>query len=194
MKSFSNGVVVLFSALVLGGTANDANAAITIYFTPGAACNGALARSAAPAARIAPGGANPQMSVCMTATTESICGVTLFLEADAAKESGLFHIVGRKTGTIYPDPNLDSARSSVSLKHPVSREDFGGIRPEPAKPYPPAADQLLTTLTLAPLAAAKAANYSIRVAKGSMAAVSKGGGCETTEEVAISGAFMLERQ
>ncbi|MBL8524058.1 MAG: hypothetical protein JNN20_10240 [Betaproteobacteria bacterium] len=194
MKNFPNKIVIALSALVWGSFANPVAAAITIYFTPGASCNSALARSGAAVGRVASGVANPQVSVCMTATTESICGVTLYLEADAAKESGFFQIVGRKTGTIYPDDNLESSRGAVALKYPLSREDFGGIRPEPAKPYPPAADQLLTTLTIAPLAAAKAANYSIRVATGSMAVVAKAGSCETTEAVPISGSFVVERQ
>ncbi len=184
----------IFATLSFATIATPVFAVITTFISQGTTCSGTPSISASsPTTRFAPGGASVQVSVCMTATTESVCGFTLQLEADVPSESARFSIVGRKLGPNYPGATIERMPAAVAIKNPISREDFGGIRPEPGNPLPPTPNQLLATFTLAPLANAKNAAYSIRVGKGSMVAVAQNGSCELTDEVSIAGSFRLER-
>lgn len=172
------------------GFTSMAQAAVTATFSAGATCGGATS------ALFSPGGAPVQVSLCMTTTSPSTtCGHTIVLQA-AAGEDGKFVVTSSSlTGTNYTDPNSEVSQLPLAINGApnILVVDFGGTS---SGPVPTAANQLLTTFSLAPQATATAGSYVISLSSVSTAAVDADGTCGATTvptESPLTASFTLNR-
>ena len=161
-----------------------ANAAVTAFFASGTTCQGQ------PAARFSAGGPDVVVTLCMSATEESICGHSIQLEAESVASSGRFEVVAHKMGKNYPDPTLEKPPAAIAITHPPSPHDFGGTRDNP---FAPVANQVLVRFTLRPLATAKEPEYTIRLGQNSLVSVGKNGSCLENAEVRLSASIKFNR-
>ena len=175
-------LVIAIAAATL--TCVPANATVSAYFSSGSNCQGK------PSAKFSAGGQNVNVTLCMTATEESICGHSVQLEAELAATSGRFEVVSHKQGENYPDSTLDKLPAPIAITNPPSTNDFGGTRDNPAAP---AANQVLVQFTLRPTASARDASYTIRLGKNSLVSVGKKGSCLENTEVPLSASVKFER-
>ncbi|MBL0122496.1 MAG: hypothetical protein IPP88_07085 [Betaproteobacteria bacterium] len=162
-----------------------ASAAVTAHFAAGKTCAGK------PVASFSAGGPDANVTLCMSATEESICGHSIQLEAESVAASGQILVVTHKMGEHYPDPTLDKFPAPIAITQPPSPNDFGGTRDNPLKP---SANQVLVLFTFRPLATAKDPSYTIRLGKNSLVSVGKNGSCLDNTEVPISASFKFERK
>jgi hypothetical protein len=176
-----------FGALVaLSGILPAPVAAVTTFFSAGPTCGGASS------ATFSPGGSPIQVSVCVTTTTEKVCGATLQLEAANAGENDRFRVTGRALPGTYSDPNTVSLPSSVSITNPRQTTDFGGTV---TSSTPPAAgaNQLLATFTLAPQASATNNSYVIGLSTLSAIATETTNCFGSPTDTPISATFTLNK-
>ena len=162
-----------------------ANAEVTAFFSAGIACQGQ------PVARFRAGGPAVKVTLCVSATEESICGHSIQLEAESVATSGRFQIVTHQLGKNYPDPTLEKLPAAIGIANPPSHHDFGGTRDNPLAP---SANQVLVSFTIRPLSTAKEAAYAIRLGKNSLVSVGKDGRCLENAEVPISASFKFNRK
>ena len=165
-------------------TCVPASATVSAYFSSGSNCQGL------PSAKFGTGGKDLNVTLCMSATEESICGHSVQLEAESAATSGRIQVAAHKQGDNYPDPTLEKLPAVIAITHPPSTHDFGGTRDNP---FAPAANQVLVVFTLRPTASAIDASYTIRLGKNSLVSVGKKGSCLENTEVPLSASFKLER-
>lgn len=178
-------VVVTAVALVVSstsGTSSDAHAKITALFSAGTSCDGE------PSASFVVSGPAVKVSVCVTATTESLCGHTTKLQTADVRGSGRFHVTSVARGPNYSDPN-GALTFPIAITHPASLSDFGGTVSGAA--IAPAAKQLLATFELSPQSNAKAAAYVIRLAPISSVGVSADRTCAMPTDASIAASFTL---
>ncbi|MEO8102623.1 MAG: hypothetical protein ABI790_08855 [Betaproteobacteria bacterium] len=180
-----------FSILALAGwtccLTSTAGATVSAFFSSGGNCQGK------PVAVFSgsDGGKDINVTLCLSATEEAICGHSVQLEAESAIASGRFQVVAHRMGENYPDPTIEKLPGPVAVTNPASPHDFGGTRDNPKAP---SANQVLVLFTLRPSAAAKDASYSIRLGKNSLVSVGKNGSCLENAEVPISASLKLERK
>jgi len=160
------------------------NAAVTAFFASGTTCEGK------PVVKFSAGGPNVKVTLCMSATEESLCGHSIQLEAESVAASGRFEVVAHKVGENYPDPTLEKPPAAIAITNPPSPHDFGGTRDGP---FAPAANQVLVLFTLRPLATAKDAAYTIRLGQNSLVSVGRSGSCLEVSEARLSASVRLER-
>lgn len=164
--------------------AAPAEAAVTAFFSAGDDCKGK------PEARFKPGGPPVRISLCMSTTTEQVCGHSLRLETENAASSGKFELTARKLGPLYPDPTLDKIPAGLIVAHPATLHDMGGTRDNAA---PAGANQLVATFALTPKPYAKDASYVVRLGPNSLAGVGKNGSCEQSVEAPLNASIILKR-
>ncbi len=162
-----------------------AEASITAFFSAGTTCEGQ------PVSKFRATGREFKVTLCLTATEESVCGHSVQLEADSPATSGRFEVTAHAMGANYPDPTLEKKTTPISITHPASPHDFGGTRDNPARAAP---SQPLVTFTLRAKKNAKSKGYELRLAKNSLASVAKDGSCLQNAEVPISAVLQLNRE
>lgn len=175
-------------SLVTMGFASPSHAAATAFFSAGNGCTGASSAS------FSPGGANVQVSLCMTTTAPTTtCGHTVVLQS-AAGEGGRFVVVSPYTlGSNYSDPNSEVSALPLAINNPPTIVDFGGTG---SAPVASTANQLLATFNLAPQASATNTSYVISLNAVSSVAVDADGTCGATTvptELPITASFTLNR-
>ena len=144
---------LIFAAVALS-TGFNANATVTAFFSAGSTCSS----GGVPVSFTA--GGSSTVSLCVTTTTEGLCGFSAQLQA-ASGESGRFNVTNR---TLTLDPNA-APGYPVPINNPTEGTDYGGtvLVASPNAPAP-AANQLLATFTLATQPTATNASYSISMA------------------------------
>src|SRR5258706_907513 len=130
----------IFGAALLSLSLSSA-ATVTSFVAAGADCSGASAASFVV-------GQSQKVSLCVSTTTESVCGATLQMQSATGAESDRFRITDRVVGANYPNPN-STISYPVSISNPAQSTDLGATLDSSAPPAP-ASGQLLATLTLVP--------------------------------------------
>lgn len=175
-------------SLVTMGFATPSHAAATAFFSAGNGCTGASSAS------FSPGGANVQVSLCMTTTAPTAtCGHTFVLQS-AVGEGGRFVVVSPFTlGSNYNDANSEVSALPLAINNPPTIVDLGGTG---SAPVAATANQLLATFNLAPQASATNTSYVISLNAVSSVAVDADGTCGATTvptELPITASFTLNR-
>ena len=129
----------IFGLLGIG----NASAAITPFLSAGTTCGGANSAS------FSTGGAAVKVTLCVTTTTESLCGASYGFQS-AVGESDRFRISARSlAGSNFTDPNVTDAGlglpTPISINNPATASDFGATA---AAAVSPGANQLLATFDI----------------------------------------------
>jgi CHRD domain/Divergent InlB B-repeat domain/Putative Ig domain/Dockerin type I domain len=141
----------LFSFALLTFAAQTASAAVTASLSTDGVCGGATT------ANFAPGGASIPLRLCLSTTTEKLCGVSYRFKAASASVDGHFHVATRLASVAFNE------LTPATLPAPILATPVGdlGAAPNPQTPIPAGADQLVASLTLAPQSNALNASYVI---------------------------------
>ena len=183
-----NNVVVFAAAIVAVctlGTAPDAKAKINAFFSSSSTCAGA------PSASFVAGGSAVKMSLCVKATTETLCGHTTKLQATDVRESGRFKVMSVAFGESFSDPNSELA-FPIAITNPPAMSDFGATVSRTG--VTTSASQLLGTFEISPQADAKSAVYTISLAPNSTIGVSADNNCAMPTDAPIEASFKLIRR
>ena len=183
-------MLMLTLALLLGAMGSaPAHATITAFFSAGTTCSGGSSASYAT-------GGTTKVSLCVTTTTEFLCGHTLKLLAANVGESGRFQITNRVLGSNYSDPNRVTTTYPVSADRPAAQLDFGGTTASSA-PFAPTANQLLATFDLTPTSASVNSTYILSSATGtsagfdSIVSLDTDGTCGNAQDIDIPASLTL---
>lgn len=160
----------------------EAQAKVTVAFSAGSTCAGA------PSTGIRAGGPKIKVSLCVTTTTESLCGHTTKLQVANPKDSGSLMVTAVAHGSTFSDPNSELT-FPVPVTSAPSMTDFGATV-SGAKPAKPGA-HVLATFDIAPQSNAKAEEYTISLAPMSSVGVGADGACTLPTDVPISASFKL---
>lgn len=166
------------------GAALPAAAAVTIFFAVGAGCSGA------PTTTFVPGGAVVSVSLCVTTTTEQLCGSTVKLQPADAADNGRFNIVSIKYGAGFPDPN-SAVKFPYAINLPAAPVDLGSTTVSASRLA--GANQILATYTLAPQSGATGGKYVISLTGDSSLGVGKDGSCANATDAPMAASFTLTR-
>jgi hypothetical protein len=163
------------------------HAAVSAFFSAGTNCAGPSS------ANFVTLGAPVTVSLCVTTTTEPMCGATLQLRSASALEDGRFFVANRVLGAPFPDANAAALTFPVAIVNPPAAIDLGGTTNASA-PAAPAANVLLATFDLAPQA--NATNNSYVVSLGGFSAIaSEPSNCLSgnATDIPINASFTLNR-
>ena len=164
------------------GSMTDAEAKITAFFSAGTSCDGS------PSASFAAGGSVVKVSLCVTTTTEALCGHTIKLQAADASDSGRFHVTAVSLGANYSDPNSE-LKFPIAIVIPPAAIDFGATVSRAA--VAPAAKQLLVTFDISPQSSATKELYAIVLAPNSTVGVRTDSACALPTDSPIAANFKL---
>ena len=141
---------------LLFGISGGVGATVSPFFSAGNGCSTAIS-----SATFFPGnpGSTVEVSLCVSTTTESVCGATIQLQAANSGESARFKVTNRTLGGVLTDPTT-SISYPVSITNPAQPLDFGAIVSS-ATPPPAGAGQLLATFQLQPQSTATNGSYVI---------------------------------
>ena len=177
-------IVIAASALSLR---EPAFAAVTTQLSVGTSCGNASA------ANFTPAGTPVKIAVCVSTTTEKLCGVSYRLRAATAAQSGKFSVTARLLGASFNEATPATLPVSI-LNSPVG--DLGSA-PNPQVPVPAGAGQLVAILDITPQANATDASYLIDLdTPFSVALVDQDNTCGTMadpSEAPLSGSFTLTK-
>ncbi len=171
----------IFGAALLSLSLSSA-ATVTSFFSAGADCSGASAASFVV-------GQSQKVSLCVSTTTESVCGATLQMQSATGAESDRFRITDRVVGANYPNPN-STISYPVSISNPAQSADLGATVDSSAPPAP-ASGQLLATLTLVPQSTATNTSYTLGLSSLSAIAVENSNCFGSPTDVPIAASFAL---
>ncbi|MEO8101611.1 MAG: Ig domain-containing protein [Betaproteobacteria bacterium] len=166
-----------------------AHATVTAFLSAGASCNGANS------ANFTPGGPALQVSMCVSATTERVCGTSYrFLPANA-NENSRFIITARNLAPAFNFSNVAAISFPVAINTPASG-DLGSLTPDNL-PVAAAANQLVATFEIAPQVTATNSSYQISLDPTfSMAVVDQDnscGGAMPTLSAPLAASFVFTR-
>ena len=172
-------VIVMFGTL---GAVADGHAKVTAFFSAGSTCDGGTS------ANFIAGGPAVKVSLCVTATTEALCGHTTKLQVGNAGESGRFNVAAVTYATALSDPNGE-LKFPIAITKPPANADFGatGLKATPVTK----AKQLLVTFDIAPQANATQAIYALSLAPGSSIGVSADSACPLPTDMPTTASFKL---
>ncbi len=167
------------------GAGTDVHAKVTAFFSAGATCDGGAS------ANFVAGGPAVKVSLCVTATTEGLCGHTTKLQVGNAGESGRFNVSAVTYSTALSDPNGE-LKFPIAITKPAANADFGatGLQATPVTK----AKQLLVTFDIAPQANATQAIYAVSLAPGSSVGVSADSACPLPADTPTTASFKLMKQ
>ncbi len=174
-------LIAMFIFVTLG-TATNAHAKVTAFFSAGAGCDGG------PSANFVAGGPAVKVSLCVTVTTEGLCGHTTKLQVGNAGESGRFNVAAVTYATAISDPNGE-LKFPIAISKPPANADFGatGLKATPVTK----AKQLLVTFDIAPQENATQASYALSLAPGSSVGVSADSACPLPADTPTAASFKL---
>lgn len=181
-------LLVLTVAAML--TPVTAQAAVSAYLSAGSTCSGAGSTT------YVPGGANVQISICLTTTIEYACGSTVRLQSANASENDRFRLVAQTVGSDFT--SVQGFSPGLAITNPPT--------PTPAPTsfltalvtgLAPGANRLLVTLDIAPQATATNSSYVISLSPISMVALGNGTGTCSVLAIAdalVTGSFTMVKQ
>ena len=185
LPGLSLGLVIGMFAFGTLGAAADVHAKVTAFFSAGATCDGGAS------ANFIAGGPAVKVSLCVTATTEGLCGHTTKLQVGNAGESGRFNVAAVTYPTALADPNGE-LKFPIAITKPPANADFGatGLQATPVTK----AKQLLVTFDIAPQTNATQAIYALSLAPGSSVGVSADSACPLPADMPTTASFKLMKQ
>lgn len=166
----------------------SAHAAVTAYLSAGTTCSGGNNVT------YVPGGANVQISICLTTSVENACGSTVRLQSANAGENDRFRLVTQTVGNDFTGSLTFPAGTAIAnppTGTPISIETALGMG------LAPATGRLLVTLDVAPQGTATNASYVLSLSPISMVAIGNGTGtCSfvAPTDALITGSFTLVKQ
>ena len=184
-SGFGNKAVITtatIAAFCTLATATDAEAKVTAFFSVGSTCAGV------PSASYEASGSTVKMSLCVKATTETLCGYTAKLQAADMRESGRFKVTSVAFGANYSDPNSDLT-FPIAITHPAAMSDFGATVSRTG--VTTTASQLLETFDISPQTDTKTGTYAISLAPTSSVGVSMDNTCSMPTDAPIDASFKL---
>jgi hypothetical protein len=113
-RTFIRGSLAAF-AIAMAGVATPSTAAVSAFLSAGTTCGRAASSN------FVTSGAPVKVSLCVTTTTEPVCGATLQLRSANAGEDGRFFVGNRVLGTALPDPSAASLTFPVGIVNPPWR-------------------------------------------------------------------------
>ncbi|HEX4858463.1 MAG TPA: putative Ig domain-containing protein, partial [Usitatibacteraceae bacterium] len=183
------GILAFVGICLAIGLSTSSEAAITAFLSAGTTCGGANSTS------YATSGPAIKVSLCVSATTEPLCGTSYRFVSANAGENGRFNITARAMDPAYNFSNVAVLTLPVVINDTASG-DLGAGTPTNL-PVAPASNQLIATLDFSPQATATATSYVISLDGGFSSAVvdadgTCGGGLPTTSSpLAASFTFNL---
>ena len=148
-----------FLAGILLTAALDSGAAVSAFFSAGADCSGPSSAPFQP-------GITQQITLCVSADVESVCGFSTQLQSANGGESGLFRILNRELLSPYVDPNAPFVNYPIPISNPHDLTDLGGTVNDPT---PPASGTYgLARFVIEPQAGATGSAYTIGLGASSI--------------------------
>jgi hypothetical protein len=182
-------LLLLKAAALAAGLAAlaPAQAAVTATFSAGTACGGATS------ANFQTAGTPVKVSLCVTTTTEAVCGATVQLRSASAAEDGRFFVTARTLPGAFSDANAASLTFPVAVSNPPPDVDLGGTT-SATTPVAAGASILLGTFDLAPQAGATNSAYVLSLG-GFSALASEPSNCLSgaAVDVPLAASFTLNR-
>jgi hypothetical protein len=144
-------------ALGLASGVLPSHSAVTAYLSAGTTCGGPST------ANFVAGGSAIDVSLCVSATVESLCNVSYRFLAGSG-EGGRFNVTSRTLGSTFSFSNLSTFAVPFAVSNPassaVNTTDFGSGTSD-GLPVTALSDRLVSTITLQPQASATASDYVI---------------------------------
>ncbi|MEO8101612.1 MAG: putative Ig domain-containing protein, partial [Betaproteobacteria bacterium] len=139
--------------LAMGAAMTPAHATVTVFLSAGADCNGGNS------ANFSSAGPGIPVSLCVSSTSEHLCGTSYRFVAGNAAENGKLNIASRAMAPAYNFSNS----VNISFPLPINRTASGdlGAGTDTNRPVTPAVNQLIATLEFAPQATATGDAYQI---------------------------------
>lgn len=176
-----------FVALAVGIGAPSASATVTAFFSAGSDCNGPNSTS------FTTSGPSFPVSLCVTTTSESVCGATIQLQSANSAEDGRFKITNRSLPSSgLTDANVASLSYPISITNPRQTVDFGATVTS-GTPPPPGANQLLATFTIQPQSTATNNSYVISTSSLSSIASDNSNCFQSPADLPISASLTLNK-
>jgi hypothetical protein len=128
-----------------------ASASVVASLHEGTSCTGANT------VQYAAGGPAKKVAVCVSTTSEKLCGVSYRLKVSSATFNNQFQITARQAGASYND------LTPASLPQGIVNAPTGdiGAAPSPQTPVPAGANQLIAVLDILPTASATSTPYTL---------------------------------
>jgi len=184
MKHRNIFLLFAFVAVTASGFMADANATITAFLSAGSTCTGAVSD------HVSKVGQSITVSVCVSTTTESLCGSTLKFDVGNANDAKKFSVISRTLGRNFPDPNNTAIVFPVTVPSPALGNDFGGTRDGPAPPGP---NQLLATFQIRSESKLTAPSLLLKLNQQSLVVVDKDGRCESPSSVPLQASYTINQ-
>jgi hypothetical protein len=163
----------------------ESDAAITAAFSAGATCNGA------PTAEFKAGGPAQQVSLCVSTTSEWLCGSTVKLQSAKASENAKFRITAIKHAANFADPNTTPVLP-MAIVNPAPTADLGSTTAGSARN--PGPNQLMVTFQIAANEAATRDSYVLSLSSDSVIGAGVQGSCANATDAPIAADFTFTRK
>lgn len=187
MPSSIRKLLVAFGALsTLGLGISNSSAVVTATLVAGTTCTGASA------AIYTPGVGTQDVTVCVTTTTEFVCGSTLQFAAANAGEANRFNLTARAVAPAFPD--IAAGFTNPTPITAVSSGDLGSNIVTGGNAVSPGANIALGTFTIAPQATATNNSYVISLGTGAVVATATSAtGCGLANVPPIAASFTFNK-
>jgi len=171
-------------AVTIFGFMADAQATITAFLSSGATCMGAVSDHVSKVGQLI------TVSVCVSTTTESLCGSTLKFDIGNTADAQKFSVTSRTLGPNFPDPNNTIIVFPVMIPSPAQGNDFGGTRNGPAQPGP---NQLLATFQIRSESKLTAPSLLLKLNHQSLVVVDTNGRCDAPTSVPLQATYTINQ-
>jgi hypothetical protein len=182
--SLRRGGRVAGAVVFIFATVTSVQARVTAFFSAGTTCNGP------PAVSFVANGPATRISLCVSTTTEALCGHTIKLRSKNIDQSGHFLVKAVAHGRSFAD-TTNEVTIPVAITNPPADADFGAT--VSSLPVAAGAKQLLATFELTPTSIARSGTYAIELSPVSSVAVSTRGTCAMPIDTAIFADITLRR-
>ena len=176
--------VLFVTALPLALVTFNADADVSTFLSKGDTCGHANNAEL-------PGKGAVRVSVCVSTTTEWLCGSTTKFQAANAGESGKLKITAIQYAAKIADPNTN-VKLPLPITHSPPTADLGSTTN--GKSEPPGANQLLAIYDIAAAGDADKDEYVVSLASDSSLGISKDNSCANATDAPMAASFTLTRK
>ena len=176
--------VLFFAALPLTLVSINADADVSTFLSNGDTCGHANTA-------VLPVKGAVRVSVCVSTTTEWLCGSTTKFQAANAGESGKLKITAIQYAAKIADPNTN-VKLPLPITHSPPTADLGSTTN--GKSEPPGANQLLAIYDIAAAGDADKDAYVVSLASDSSLGISKDNSCANATDAPMAASFTLTRK
>lgn len=176
--------VLFFAALPLALVSFNADADVSTFLSNGDTCGHANTGELPVKGAV-------RVSVCVSTTTEWLCGSTTKFQAANAGESGKLKITAIQYAAKIADPNTN-VKLPLPITHSPPTADLGSTTN--GKSEPPGANQLLAIYDIAAAGDADKDAYVVSLASDSSLGISKDNSCANATDAPMTASFTLTRK